>query len=214
MSTFFFKGIPSYRLTGFCAVRDALDNLSNVLHLAELVNTCAHCRIDAYEDGFDFAIFTGDYCRALIRKDDGFFSMALPFQVIDNGETINFNLDSFGEEVSGRFISIIRNAILTAQSGVMSHEEIVCSIADSFGLDISDATNFYDAFAALLADDHGYFRFDDDPKNSNGDIHPRYHFDFFYKNTSAIKIGIDSHADIDFFYGLFDSGRPKHYLRR
>jgi hypothetical protein len=214
VSTFFFKGIPNYRLTGFSPVRDALDNLHNVLHLAELINTCSHCRIEAHEAEFDFAIFTGDYCRALIRKDDGFFSMALPFQIIDNGDTISLNFDIFGEEVSGRFISIVRNAILTAKSGVISHEEIVCSIADSFGLDISDATHYYDAFAALITDDHGYFRFDDDSKNANGDIHPRYHFDFFYKNTSTIKIGIDVHADIDCFYDLFDSSRSKHYLRR
>jgi hypothetical protein len=214
VSSFFFKGIPQNRLAGFCAVRDTLDNLSNTLHLAELVNTCAHYRIKDYHEQFDFAIFTGDYYRALIRKQDGFFSMTLPFQLIDNGETISFNLDNFGEEVNGRFISIIRNAILTARSGVISHEEIVLSISDSFGLDVSDATHYYDAFAALLAEDHGYLRFDDDLNNANGDIHPRYHFDFFYKNTSSVKIGIDGLADIDCFYNLFDSGRPKHYLGR
>lgn len=213
MSAFFYKGVPAHRLEGFCAVRSAVDNLSNILQLAELINTCGHCRIDDYQVDFDFVIFSGDFCRALIRKTDGFFSMAIPFQVIDEGEVVYFNFDAIGEPVSGRLISILRNAILTTDGRIISHEEIVCSICDSFGLDVSEATHYYDAFASLIADDHGYFRFDDDPKNEDGKVHPRYHFDFFYKNSSSIKVGIDRHADIECFYSLFDGDREKHYLR-
>ncbi|TBU98771.1 hypothetical protein [Phytopseudomonas dryadis] len=213
MSAFFYKGIPGYCLDGFCAVRSSTDNLSNILHLAELINTRGHCRTADYDPDFDFAIFTGDFCRALVKKRDGFFSMAIPFQLINDGETIYFNFDPAGEAVSGRFISILRNAILTAAHSFISHEEIVCSISDSFGLDISEATHYYDIFASLLADDHGYFRFDDDPDNEDGCIHPRYHFDFFYKNSSSIKLGIDKYADIECFYSLFDGKQKKHYLR-
>lgn len=213
MSAFFYKGIPNYSLEGFRAVRSAIDNLSNILHIAELVNTCGHCRIDDYQADFDFAVFTGDFCRALVRKADGFFSMAIPFQVVDDGEAVYFNFDAVGEVVSGLFISVLRNAIVTTGSGLISHEEIICSICDNFGLDISTATRYYDAFASLLADDHGYFRFDDDPINEDGSVHPRYHFDFFYKNSTSIKLGIDRRADIECFYALFDGGREKHYLR-
>ncbi|MHC8348775.1 hypothetical protein ACYZT7_05210 [Pseudomonas sp. RT4P38] len=213
MSAFFFKGIPDYYMNKFCAVRDTLDNLKNVLQLAELINSCGHCRVAAHTQDFDLAIFSGEYCRALIRKSDGFFSMTIPFQIIDDGDNIYFNYDSLKEEVSGRFISILKNAILTSKGGSHSHEEIICSIVDSFGLDVNEAIPYYDAFAALLTDDHGYFRFDDDEPNANGDIHPRYHFDFFFKNTSSIKIGSDAPVGIQCFYSLFDGGLPKHYLR-
>ncbi|MFP0198000.1 hypothetical protein ACKJSM_22870 [Pseudomonas sp. PHC1] len=140
--------------------------------------------------------------------------MSIPFQIIDDGYKVCFNCDAIGEEVSGRFISILKNAILTSQGGTHSHEEIICSITDSFGMDVSEAIIYYDAFAAILSDDHGYFRFDDDKKNENGKIHPRYHFDIFYKNSSSIKIGTDAAVDIDCFYSLFDGSLPKHYLRR
>lgn len=213
MTAFFFKGIPDYRMSGFCAVRDALDNLENILQLAELVNTCAHCKLSEFQEDFDFAIFSGDYCRALIKKSDGYFSMTIPFQIIDDGFRVYFNLDLMEEEVSGSFISIIRNAILTSKSGIHSHEEIICSIVDSFGLSVNEAIPYYDAFATLLTDDHGYFRFDDDPKNQNGNIHPRYHFDFFFKNSSSIKIGTDTAVNMSCFYSLFDGTLPKHYLR-
>ncbi|CAI8957082.1 DUF2326 domain-containing protein [Pseudomonas chlororaphis] len=213
MTAFFFKEVPDYRMDGFVAVRNSFDNLSNILHLAELVNTCGHCKLSAYDEDFDFAIFSGDYCRALIRKSDGFFSMAIPFHIVDEGEKVSFNFDLVGVEVSGSFISIMRNAILTSRQGAPCHDEIVYSIATDFGLDIADALLYYDAFLALIADDHGYFRFDDDPDNENGEIHPRYHFDFFYKNTSSIKIGTDKAVDINCFYSLFDGALPKKYLR-
>lgn len=213
MTAFFFREVPEYHMRKFCAVRDTLDNLENIIQLAELINASGHCRIPAYTPDFDVAIFSGEYCRALIRKSDGYFSMTIPFQIIDDGYKVCFNYDAIGEEVSGRFISIIKNAILTSQSGTHSHEEIICSLADSFGLSVAEAIVYYDAYAALLADDHGYFRFDDDPKNANGDIHPRYHFDFFFKNTSSIKIGTDEVVGIDCFYSLFDGGLPKRYLR-
>lgn len=213
MTAFFFKNIPEYHMRKFCAVRDTLDNLDNLLNLAEIVSTSAHCKLARYEDDFEIAIFSGDYCRALVKKSDGYFSMTIPFQIVDDGGRVYFNHDETKEEVSGRFISIMRNAILTSKEGTHSHEEIICSIADSFGLGVQDAVQYYDTYATLLTDDHGYFRFDDDPDNANGNIHPRYHFDFFFKNTSSIKIGTDAVVDINCFYSLFDGGVPKHYLR-
>lgn len=213
MTAYFFKEVPDFHMKNFCPVRDSLDNLENILQVAEIVNLCGHCRIAPPGQNFDIAIFSGDYSRALIKKSDGYFSMAIPFQIIDDGEQIRFNFDLASEDVSGSFISIIRNAILTCREGPHSHEEVIVSIADSFGLDVRSAADYYDAFTSLLTDDHGYFRFDDDLKNANGDIHPRYHFDFFFKNNSSIKIGLDTSADIDCFYALFDGNRAKRYLR-
>lgn len=213
MSSYFFKGIPEYRMNGFCAVRDSFDNLNNLLHLAEIVNTCAHCMISDYEDDFDIAIFSGDYTRALVRNNCRYFSMAIPFQVINLGESICFNCDAIEQGVSGIFISIIRNALATSKNGHFFHEEIICSISDAFGLDVDEVSPYYDTFVSLLSDDHGYFRFDDDIENENGNIHPRYHFDFFYKNTTSIKIGCDSQIGIECFYSLFDSRLPKRYLK-
>ncbi|USD20202.1 hypothetical protein ACJJIC_16925 [Microbulbifer sp. ANSA002] len=212
MSAFYFKNVPDYRMRGFIAVRDAFDNLRNILQIAEIVNTCPTCLSSHHEADFDFVIFSGSFSRALISKSDGYFSMSIPFQIIDHGEHISFNFDKAGTEVDGQFISIMRNAILTSRDECFSYDDIVHSIHESFGLEIPDATHYYDAYIALLMEDHGYLRFDDDPDREDGNIHPRYHFDFFYKNSSSVKIGIKSAADIDCFHSLFDSSRPKRYL--
>lgn len=187
MSAFFFTGIPTYCMRGFSAVRDVYDNLSNVLTLVEIANTCSHCMIRKYNEDFDLVVFSGEYTRALIRKNDGYFSMALPFQVIDHGNYITFNCDHIEVEVGGMFISIMRNALMTSKRGNFCYDEIACSITDDFDLSVDDALRYCDSFVALLADDHGYFRFDDDPKNENGDFHPRYHFDFFIKMRHQLR---------------------------
>lgn len=215
MTAFFYKNIPQYQFNQFVAVRDAYDNLSNLLNLVEIINTCSHCYIENYNDGEDFelVIFTGQYSRAIIKRGFGCFSMAIPFQIIETSNIISFNLDVIGEEVSGQFISIMRNAIQSSKNSVFSNEDIIFSLTENFNLGVQDAIFYYDAYVYLIAEDNGYFRFDDDLANENGHFHPRYHFDFFCKNTSSVKVGLDNPADLNCFYRLLDSKHHKHYLR-
>jgi len=214
MTAYFYNGVPQYHLNNFCAVRNVLDNFQNLLNIAEIVNASIYDKTDECPDNFDLVVFSGEYSRALIRKSDGFFSMAIPFQVVDHGDRISFNFDLVRDEVNGLFISIMRNAIQTSRNHDFSHESIALSLSENFGLEIQEAINYSDAFVSIVSEDHGYFRFDDDPKNENGQFHPRYHIDFFYKNSSSVKVGADEFVDINFFYSLFDGGHPKHYLKR
>lgn len=213
MSKYFYSQLPIYLMKNFCAVRDSLDNLTNVLNVAEIVNTNHHKSAQNGRDQeFDVAIFAGDYRRILIKREGGYFSMAIPFQIIIRGHQLSFNSNSLEEEVSGRFIAIMRNCIQTTKEKAVSHEDIIYSLMENFNLDIPDAMKYFDEFASLIAEDHGYFRFDDDPINENGDFHPRYHFDFFYKNSTSIKIGYDRVAQLNCIYSLFDNSIPKKYL--
>ncbi|WP_084682827.1 hypothetical protein [Perlucidibaca piscinae] len=213
MSIFYYKDIPESRLKGFRPVRSALDNLSNILEIVELVNTCGHHMTTLHQENFDFVIFTGDHCRALVKKPDGFFTMAIPFQAINDGEILRFNCDEVGEEVSGKLLSILKNAISTSKIQI-SHEDIIFSFCESFDLEVHEAIYYYDAFASLLSEDHGYFRFDDDEINQNGKIHPRFHFDFFFKNSSSVKIGIERPVDINFFHSLFNRTQDRYFLAK
>ena len=214
MSVYYFKELPSYYMEGFSPVRDAFDNLANVLKVVEIVNTCQNHITLEYVENFDFAIFSGGCNRVLVRKNNGYFTMSIPFQIVDHGDIISFNFDLIDEEVDGLFLSVMRNAIAVSKNTYISCDDIVLSISETFGLSVPESIMYCDAFLSLLADDHGYFRFDDDPKNENGDLHPRFHFDFFYKNSSTIKIGSKSFVDMDCFNSLFDKSVPKMYLKR
>lgn len=212
MSIFFYREIPEYHMNKFRAVRDCLDNLSNILQLVEIVNHCQSHLTKNKDDGFDIAVFTKNFQRFLVKIGSSYVSMAIPFQIIIEDENISFNCDYLQEPVNGKLISILRNAIETSKNNFHSHEDIIISLTDNFDLTISDATAYYDTFVSLIADDHGYFRFDDDPEHENGDIHPRYHFDIFYKNTTSLKIGYNKLAQIDCFISLSDKKIPKKYL--
>lgn len=212
MSSYFFSEIPSFHLEKLRAVRDSYDNLLNILQITEMVNCCPHCRTEESE-GFDFAIYTGNFARVLVKKENGFFTMTLPFQIIDQGDNIIFNYDDYGNIIHAEFISMMRNSIAACRDYGYSHEDIISSLCENFNLNIRDAVNYCDIFTSLLTEDHGYFRFDDDLDAENGKIHPRYHFDFFYKNSTAVKIGIEQCIDASYFLGLFDKDLEKPYLR-
>lgn len=140
--------------------------------------------------------------------------MAMPFQILDFDQQIAFNIDFYDQNVEGYFISLMRNAIKSTRNKQISFDDIVFSLHQDFELPIDSSIRYANIFIHLMSEDHGYFRFDDDPANQNGDYHPRYHFDFFCKNSTAVKIGTDVHVDIDCFYSLFDNTHTKHYLRR
>lgn len=213
MSVYYFAGLPDYHMKGFSPVRDAFDNLSNILRVVEIVNACQSYITFSPIKNFDFVIFTGSCNRALVRKSNGYFTMSIPFQVIDHGDGIAFNSDQICGEVDGLFLSVMRNAIAVSKSSYISCDDVVLSINETFGLSVRESIMYCDAFFSLLADDHGYFRFDDDPDGENGNVHPRFHFDFYFKNASSVKIGTEALVDIECFHSLFDKSLPKMFLK-
>ncbi len=138
--------------------------------------------------------------------------MNLPFQVIEYESNICFNYDAYGLPVNAEFISRCRNVINTCSNGAFSQEAIALELCDNFDRDIQSAINYADAICSLLLVDHGYFRFDDDPKNAKDKVHPRYHFDFFFNNSTNVKIGCNTRLDESFFLELFDVNKDRPYL--
>lgn len=213
MSAYFYANLPQRLQKAFCAVRSTSDNLFNLLNVAEIILSCNSCRVEQ-GNKFDLAIFTGSFNRVLMRKPDGYFTMNFPFKIEDQGDNISLIYDVFRMDINVRVISMMRNAIQTCKLKGYSHEEIILSLYDDFNASSREAIDVCDAFTSLISEDHGYFRFDDDPNNEDGDIHPRYHFDFFFRNTSSVKLGADKMITHDFFYPLFDMSQEKHYIGR
>lgn len=211
MSKFYFNEIPSHALEEIVAVREPVDNLWNILVVVEAIN---HYPIYSINDEnlSKVAIFTENCDRFLIRNETGYFSMTNPFQIVIHESILSFNCDQLQESVGGMLISILKNAITTFKTESHSHENIIVSISENFSLDISESIRYYDTFTSLLSEEHGYFRFDDDDKNKNGHIHPRYHFDIFCTNTSTLKIGTPKVADMTYFLALVDKAINKKYL--
>ena len=211
MSIYLFTDIPDYHLAGFVAVRDCYDNFLNVLNFIEAVNYCGHCRTND-ESKAEFAIFSGGTTRILIKKNFGFYTMCLPFKIIDYGGNISFNYDEFKIPVTAHFISIMRSCVQACRDYGYAHEDIIDNVMMNYNIDERVAVHYCDIFTSLITEDHGYFRFDDDEENENGRIHPRYHFDFYYKNSSSIKFGAERNISFNFFKRLFDHEAEKPYV--
>lgn len=213
MTAFYFDSIPKYYLDKLVPVRDIYDNFYNTLVIAEIINRHPYVAPLPRVPKYDLIVYSGDFRRVFIIKSDGFSSMTIPFQIVENEGKISFNCDSIQLPVDSYLISIFRNAIKTCQESDFSFEAIIISLMENFNLTDLEATKYLDAFMSSIIEDHGYFRYDDDETNQNGDIHPRYHLDIFIKNTSTIKIGTDLIQGLDCFYSLCDKNLAKKYLR-
>ncbi|SIQ93750.1 hypothetical protein SAMN05880558_10746 [Aeromonas sp. RU39B] len=211
MSAYFFNEIPHSHMDKFVAVRDTYSNLENLLNVVEALNSCSYSRVN-YPGAFDLAIFTGDVKRVLVKKRDGFFTMSLPFQLIDHGLNVVFNYDEFGLVIDSATTYYLKNAINTCREGTYCNDNVVFSLHESFGLDFNEAILYSDMLSSLLLKEHGYFRFDDDMDNANKKIHPRYHFDFFCTNSSGIKIGVEENVEAPFFIDLFDLQKDRPFI--
>jgi hypothetical protein len=201
-------------MDGFCPARSVFENLINILQAAEVLIYFHEKRVSSTKDGFDLILFSGGPSRVIVRKKNGFNSMVLPFQIIEDGEVLSLVVEEFSEIVDGKFISIMRNALSTVLRNGISSDEISMGISESFGLDILESCRYCDIFFHLISEDHGYFRFDDDAANENGKFHPRFHLDFFLKNSSTLKIGLDQDINLETLISMFDPTRPKWFLRQ
>ncbi|GAB1072639.1 hypothetical protein [Shewanella algae] len=211
MSIYLFRSMPTHIRDNIKCVRDSFDNFWNILTLVEAINF--YPEIDVNHDGvFDIALYTRDFSRFLVKKEDGFFSMNNPFQVIYDGGIIRFGCDLIGKPVDALFISLMRNAIGTVQDSEFSIDDILLSFNQNFDLEFSEASLYASAFCQLLSRDSGYFRFDDDPEHANGHIHPRHHVDVFYNQSCTIKIGCETKLGVEQFVSLADKNVPKLYL--
>lgn len=93
MTAFYFDSIPDYYLNKFIPVRTLFDNLYNILVIAEIINQHNYIELDPHNPQYNFIVYSGDYRRVFIKKSDGFSSMAIPFEIVENDGKISFNCD-------------------------------------------------------------------------------------------------------------------------
>lgn len=66
----------------------------------------------------------------------------------------------------------------------------------------------YDILGSLSLLDFGYLRFDYDPKNEKGDIHPLHHLDINYSKYGTFKIKLPNRITMQHFEDIFDKEKP------
>lgn len=70
----------------------------------------------------------------------------------------------------------------------------------------------FDLAKKLLDIEPGYIRFDHDPKNENGRIHPLFHLDINYDSGATYKIGLEDQISPSRFFELLNNNLEREYL--
>lgn len=130
-----------------------------------------------------------------------FVSIQFPFDIIKVSDQLNFKFK--GIDIDSKLIS--EGLGLLAQLDDDKYHDIRY-ILNSEDDEINQ--NTYNVLGSLALLDFGYLRFDHDPKNEKGDIHPLNHLDVNYSKNGTFKIKLASKLSIQNFEDVFDKDKP------
>lgn len=135
-------------------------------------------------------------------------SLAFPFHVeIEEERTVVRTFS--GREIDSRISSDILALVAVLQDRPVLDAWDFLEFSDQSG-ELSD--DFWPVFSELIDAEDGYLRFDHDPKNQKGHLHPLDHADLFYTNGAKFKLGLDKTLDIEEVISMLDVETDCHYL--
>ena len=122
--------------------------------------------------------------RLFYFKDNKYFSVSFPFTVlIENNHVIEITTLT-GKKVDNKSISAIISILEEEQFQLnpsLLDLYIASSELSSLGVELLEE---------IFQSEPGYIRYDNDPKNENGNLHPLNHLDINYSAYGSYKIGL------------------------
>ena len=154
-----------------------------------------------------FYLTINSMSRLVFVSKEKIYSISFPFQI--NGEIGSFKIYSLHHlDINSKATSSILALI---DDGIFNEPHVLdfaMPVADSHDID-SDLWAF---LRELLLWEDGYIRYDDDPKNVNGDVHPRHHLDVFYSGPATFKLGLKQPIQHLTFTDILDTKTNCRYL--
>lgn len=213
-------GIKLFRSEAYSlsAIRKKEDAAINVLvFLKSMYNTSYHDPNDSFY-GFYYPdlrrIIWGDESKSI-------HSLCIPWEMsidkkrgqgIPNYKDIQWKYEYY-DELMYLFREIKEHDVLTGSiEGLI---DVYSELLESFDISNSiDEHNLWALFTSLYAYEPGYIRYDYDPENENGHVHPRYHLDINYSKRGTYKIGLWENMTIDSFTELLDLSTDCYYASK
>lgn len=154
--------------------------------------------------------------RLFYEESDKTYTLCSPFRFYvtdDNIEITNSLLGTIGNpEISLLKRIFITEKLYSLNDAVDSYCLIETIIHEDFNSISITPQEMWSFLISFISYESGYLRYDYDPKNSKGKIHPLYHLDIFYTNYSTFKFGIKKAMPIKDFINMFDSETDQLYL--
>lgn len=146
--------------------------------------------------------------RVFVRTDEKVFSIAFPFRIEREGEQYQLT-SSHGIQIDSQVTSEVLLAISAFKGGGIQSEWDLIQYFDDQG---GASEGFWALFTEMLDSEDGYLRFDYDPVQEDGHIHPLNHADIFYTNRSTFKVGFKERPNIERMIDILDRETDCHYL--
>ena len=139
--------------------------------------------------------------RLFVYLDNNkFISIQFPFDIIKVSNGLRFKFK--GINVDSKVVSDGLSLLTQLEDKYPDIRQIL----DSDNENIDNDT--YDILGSLSLLDFGYPRFDYDPKNEKGDIHPLHHLDINYSKYGTFKIKLPNRITMQHFEDIFDKEKP------
>lgn len=142
-----------------------------------------------------------DFFRVIISRSGSIHSIVYPFKIEHENGT--YSLKSIENRIDIDLF-MLSQLMCYYKSGIPDDDQDPVSDLSLDAIAIIDELSSYE---------EGYVRFDDDPARENGRMHPRYHYDIFYTDQAAIKIGLNKAVDIESIIDFLSPKTNCHYIQ-
>lgn len=137
--------------------------------------------------------------RLFFYKDQKYFSVSFPFNVVIEKNEV--------KEITSYSGKLVDFQSISAVTSILENEQFK---RNPTLIDYSIEPNDLEYLGIYLLEEiflhePSYIRYDYDPINENGKIHPLHHLDINYSSYSSYKIGLNSHISTDYFENIHDS---------
>ncbi|UIP86924.1 hypothetical protein [Pseudomonas phenolilytica] len=146
--------------------------------------------------------------RVFVSTEEKVFSIAFPFRIEVEGDQFQLT-SSHGIPIDSQVTSEVLLATSAFRGqGIQTEWDLIQYFDDQGGA----SQTFWSLFTEMLDAEDGYLRFDHDPAQRNGHLHPLNHADIFYTNGSSFKIGFRERPTMERMIDILNRETNCHYL--
>lgn len=187
----------------FKPIRCVFDNVLLLLYTSRalLINESKYPKQIA-----NFKLIIDKSSRVYFRKNNKCFSVSFPFSVDISNNTIDKIYSRKGLQVTSKSISEALAFYNEYKLGKSS------SLINLFQLEESKFNDGLFLLEELLQTEPCYIRYDCDPANENGKIHPKHHFDINFSQYGTYKLGLKNGVDMEFIQDMLDTNTDCKFI--
>lgn len=152
-------------------------------------------------------IFIDKMSRIFYETDEKVFSLCFPFSLEEKENHHVRVYDSLTDlEITNQVISLLIS--IFKQDGKLgeSFESVIDFIIESAeDYEYENIDDIWRLLFKLWYMEDGYIRYDYDPKQENGKMHPLYHLDVNYSSGTTYKIGLNTPLQVNELKDILDT---------